>query len=100
VSKGVSQHFTSAAAGKHQSYGQMHGSGFPRAVRAEEAEDFATFHAQGKSAQRRDPLATKETAVMLADIVKRKGRSTGHEWIKDITGQQKGLRRSEGLVIS
>jgi len=74
VSKYVSQHFTPAAAGKHESYGQMHGRGFTRAVRPEKAEDFAAFHAQREIAQRRYPLAAEESAVLLADIVKRKGR--------------------------
>ena len=74
VSKFVSQHFTPAAAGKHESYGQMHGRGFTCAVGAEKTEDFTALHAQREIAQRRDPLAAEESAVVLADIVKRKGR--------------------------
>ena len=83
VSEFVPQHFTPAAAGKHESYGKMHCCGFACAVWAEKTEDLAAFHAQRKAAQRRDPLAAEKAAVMLADIVKRKGRSSGHEWIKD-----------------
>src|ERR1700731_2497952 len=86
VSKFVSQHFTMTAAGKHESDGQMHGGGFTCAVGAEKAEDLAPFDPQGEIAKRRDPLAPEKAAILLADIVERKGRNAGHEWIKDTTG--------------
>jgi|SRR5579871_1664890 len=81
----------------------MHGRGFACAVGPEEAEDLAALHVQREVVQRRDPLAAKKAAVMLADIVKRKSWSAGHGWIKDTTGvrpKRKGLRRSEGLFVS
>src|SRR3954463_9566577 len=63
----------------------MHGRGFACAVGAKKTEDLAALHTQREIAQRRYPLAAEKAAVMLADIVKRKGRSAGHEIRSRIT---------------
>ena len=74
VSEFMSQHFTMAAAGKHEPDSQMHCRGFACAVGAEKAEDLTALHTQGEAAQGRYPLAPEKAVVMLADIIKGKGR--------------------------
>jgi hypothetical protein len=88
VSKFVTKHFTPAAAGEHESDSEMHCGGLACAVGTKKAEDFSALHAQREIAQRRYPLAAEESAVVLADIVKSKSWSAGHEWIKDITARK------------
>ena len=74
VTEAMAQHFTLAAGGEHESQRDVNGRGFARAVRAEKTEDLSPLHPQGKAAQRGDPLAAEEAAVMLGDVVECQGR--------------------------
>jgi hypothetical protein len=56
----------------------MHGGGFAGAVRPKKAKDLTGFNPQRKIAQRRDPLASEEAAVLLGHVVEYKGGEAGH----------------------
>src|SRR5947209_20005176 len=65
----MAQHEATPAAGEHEAQRDVDGSGLPCSVGAEEPEDLALLHAQGKSVQRLHGLVMKKAAVLPGDVV-------------------------------